>query len=209
MMIFKKAMPRRTFLRGVGASLALPLLDGMVPALASPRQAALWQPKRFSIVYAANGMIMNKWTPATTGSGFQMTPILEPLTDFRDNLLVLTGLTHIDGRAHPDESTGDHARAGATYLTGVHPRKTEGADTGAATTVDQIAAKVLGRETQLASLELCVDSPVLLGQCEAGYTCAYMNTICWSTPTTPVPMENRPRAVFEHLFGDNETNEPG
>jgi hypothetical protein len=208
MMIFKKAIPRRTFLRGVGAALALPLLDGMVPAMASPRQAKAWQPKRLSIVYAANGMIMNKWTPATTGASFEMTPILEPLTPFRDQLLVLTGLTHNEGRARPDESTGDHARAGATYLTGVHPRKTEGADTRAATTADQIVAKAFAEQTQLASLELCVDSPVLLGQCEAGYTCAYMNTICWSTPTTPVPMENRPRVVFEHLFGDNDSSDP-
>ena len=207
MMIFKKAIPRRTFLRGVGASLALPLLDGMVPVFASARQLSAWQPKRLSIVYAANGMIMSKWTPATTGSAFDMTPILQPLTPFRDRLLVLTGLTHNEGRAHPDESTGDHARAGATYLTGVHPRKTEGADTRAAMTADQIAAKAFGAETQLASLEICVDSPVLLGQCEAGYTCAYMNTICWSTPTTPVPMENRPRVVFEHLFGDNDSSD--
>jgi hypothetical protein len=137
-----------------------------------------------------------------------MTPILEPLTPFRKNLLVLTGLTQNEGRAHPDESTGDHARAGATYLTGVHPRKTEGADTRAATTADQIVAKAFAEQTQLASLELCVDSPVLLGQCEAGYTCAYMNTICWSTPTTPLPMENRPRVVFEHLFGDNDSSDP-
>ncbi len=206
MMVFKKAIPRRTFLRGVGASLALPLLDGMVPAFANPRELSAWRPKRLSIIYAANGMIMSKWTPARTGSGFEMTPILQPLTPFRDRLLIMTGLTHSEGRAHPDESTGDHARAGATYLTGVHPRKTEGADTRAATTADQIVAKALGAQTQLASLEICVDSPVLLGQCEAGYTCAYMNTICWSTPTTPVPMENRPRVVFERLFGDNDTS---
>src|SRR5438094_9889763 len=113
MMIFKKAIPRRTFLKGVGTSLALPLLDAMVPALATARQIAAWQPKRLSIIYAANGMIMSKWTPVTTGSSFDMTPILEPLTPFRDRLLVLTGLTHNEGRAHPDESTGDHARAGA------------------------------------------------------------------------------------------------
>ena len=208
MMIFKKAIPRRTFLRGMGATLALPLLDGMVPAMASPRARLGWQPKRLSIVYAANGMIMNKWTPATTGTDFELTPILEPLAPSRDHLLVLSGLTHNEGRARPDESTGDHARAGATFLTGVHPRKTEGADTQAATTADQIAAKALQGQTQLASLELCVDSPVLLGQCEAGYTCAYMNTICWSTPTTPVPMENRPRVIFERLFGDNDSTDP-
>ena len=207
-MIFKKAIPRRTFLQGAGAALALPLLDGMVPAMATSRQILAWQPKRLSIVYVANGMIMNKWTPATTGAGYEMTPILEPLTPFRDHLLVLSGLTHNEGRAHPDESTGDHARAGATYLTGVHPRKTEGADTRAAITADQLVAKAFAGQTQMDSLELCMDSPVLLGQCEAGYTCAYMNTICWSSPTTPVPMENRPRVVFEHLFGDNDSTDP-
>jgi hypothetical protein len=208
MMIFKKAMPRRTFLKGIGTTLALPLLDGMVPAMASARQTGPWQPKRLSVVYAANGMIMEKWTPATTGPDFEWTPILEPLKPFRDQLLVLTGLTHNEGRARPDESTGDHARAGATFLTGVHPRKTEGADTRAATTADQIVAKAFAGQTQMDSLELCVDSPVLLGQCEAGYTCAYMNTLCWSTPTTPLPMEDRPRVVFERLFGDNDSTDP-
>jgi hypothetical protein len=208
MMIFKKAIPRRTFLRGIGATIALPLLDSMVPAMAAPGASLAWQPKRLSIVYAANGMIMDKWTPMTTGTGFELTPILEPLAPFRDQLLVLSGLNHNEGRALPDESTGDHARAGATFLTGVHPRKTEGADTRAATTMDQIAAQALGGQTQWGSLEVCVDSPELLGQCEAGYTCAYMNTICWSTPTTPVPMENRPRVVFERLFGDNNNSDP-
>jgi hypothetical protein len=208
MMIFKKAIPRRTFLRGIGTTLALPLLDGMVPAMAATRQTSAKPVNRMSVVYVANGMIMPKWTPATEGAGFELTPILEPLASFRDQMLVLTGLTHNEGRARPEESTGDHARAGATYLTGVHPRKTEGADVRAAVSADQIAAKELGKYTQLASLELCVDNPVLLGQCEAGYTCAYMNTICWSTPTTPMPMENRPRAVFERLFGDNDSTDP-
>ena len=208
MMIFKRAIPRRTFLRGLGATLALPLLDGMVPAMAATRQTAAMPARRMSVVYIANGMIMPKFTPATEGAGYALTPILEPLAPFRDQMLVLSGLTHNEGRALPDESTGDHARAGATYLTGVHPRKTEGADTRAAVTADQIAAKELGKYTQLSSLELCLDNPVLLGQCEAGYTCAYMNSICWSSPTTPMPMENRPRAIFERLFGDNDSTDP-
>ena len=131
MMIFKKAIPRRTFLRGIGTTLALPLLDGMVPAMAATRQTV--KPiNRMSVVYCANGMIMPKWTPATEGAAFELTPILEPLAAFREQMLVLTGLTHNEGRARPEESTGDHARAGATYLTGVHPRKTEGADVQAA-----------------------------------------------------------------------------
>ena len=207
MMIFKKAIPRRTFLRGIGATVALPLLDGMVPAMAATRQTA--NPvKRFSCVYAANGMIMDKWTPAIEGAGFALTPILEPLAPFRDQMLVLSGLAHNAGRALPGESTGDHARAGATFLTGVHPKKTEGADTRAGISADQIAAKEFGKYTQQASLELCVDNPVLLGQCEVGYTCAYMNSLCWSSPTTPIPMENRPRVVFERLFGDNDSTDP-
>jgi hypothetical protein len=151
---------------------------------------------------------MNKWTPATEGAGFELTPTLEPLAPFRDSLLVLSGLNHESGRALSGENTGDHARAGASYLTGVHPKKTEGADTQAGISADQIAAKELGKHTQLASLELGVDSPELLGQCEAGYTCAYMNTICWRTPTTPMPVEDRPRAVFERLFGDNDSTDP-
>jgi hypothetical protein len=208
MMIFKKAIPRRAFLRGAGASLALPLLDSMIPALTASQLTPAKPVRRLSIVYIANGAIMEKWTPADTGAAFEMTPILEPLAPFRDRMLVITGLAQNAGRALPGENTGDHARAGATFLTGVHPRKTEGADTQAAVSVDQVAARHLGRETQLASLELCLDTPELLGQCEAGYTCAYMNTLCWRTPTTPMPMENRPRAVFERLFGDNDSTDP-
>jgi hypothetical protein len=208
MMIFKKAMPRRAFLRGVGSTLALPLFDAMVPALTASHLTPAKPVKRLSIVYIANGAIMEKWTPATEGANYELTPILEPLAPFKDRMLVLSGLAHNAGRALPGENTGDHARAGATFLTGVHPRKTEGADTQAAVSADQIVAKELGKETQLASLELCLDTPELLGQCEAGYTCAYMNTLCWRTPTTPMPMENRPRAVFERLFGDNDSTDP-
>ena len=208
MMIFKKSIPRRTFLRGMGTTLALPLLDGMVPAFAAMRQTAARPVPRFSIVYLPNGRIMNKWTPATDGAGFELTPILQPLAPFRDRMLVLTGLNHETGRALPGEAAGDHARAGATYLTGVHPRQTEGADVRAGVSADQIAARELGKHTQLASLELGVDAPDLLGQCEAGYTCAYMATISWRNETTPLPMENRPRVVFERLFGDSDSTDP-
>ena len=202
-MIFHKAIPRRTFLRGLGTTLALPLLDSMVPAFA--RAADTAAQKRLSIVYLPNGVMMDKWTPATEGANFALTPVLEPLAPFRNQMLVLTGLAQNTGRALAGENTGDHARAGATYLTGVHPRKTEGADTEAGVSMDQLVAQELGKQTQLASLELCMDTPELLGQCEAGYTCAYMNTICWRTPTTPMPMENRPRVVFERLFGDSDS----
>jgi len=204
--ITQKALHRRTILKGVGATLALPLLDAMVPALANAQ--ATKSPTRLSIVYLPNGIMMDKWTPATTGANYQLTPILEPLAAFKNQMLVLTGLAHSTGRALAGENTGDHARAGASYLSGVHPKKTEGADTEAGVSMDQIAAKELGKQTQFPSLELCVDSPELLGQCEAGYSCAYMNSICWRTPTTPMPMEDRPRRVFERLFGDAESTDP-
>ena len=209
MMIFKKAIPRRMFLRGVGTTLALPLLDGMIPAFAAPRQtAAARSPVRFSLVYLPNGRMMDHWTPTTVGAGFELSPTLAPLASFQDQMLVLSGLEHATGRALLGEDTGDHGRAGATYLTGVHPKKTEGADFRAGVSMDQIAARELGKHTQLGSLELCMDASDLLGQCEAGYTCAYMNTISWRTPTTPVAMENRPRLVFERLFGDNDSTDP-
>jgi hypothetical protein len=208
MMIFKKTIPRRTFLRGLGTTLALPLLDGMVPALTAQRNTAAKPATRLSIVYLPNGIIMDKWTPLAEGSNYELTPILQPLEPFRDRFLVLSGLAQKAGVALPGENTGDHARAGAAFLTGVHPRKTEGADTLAGISADQIAARELGKHTQLASLEIAMDSSDLLGQCEAGYTCAYMNTISWRTPTTPLPPENRPREVFERLFGDNDSNDP-
>src|SRR6185503_6800930 len=154
-------------------------------------------------------IMMDQWTPDTDGAGFKLKPIMEPLAAFQDRMLVISGLSHNHGgRALQGENTGDHARAGASYLTGVHPKKTEGADTLAGISMDQIAARKIGTQNQLTSLELCVDSPELLGQCEAGYSCAYMNSICWRTPTTPMPMENRPRVVFERLFGDSESTDP-
>jgi hypothetical protein len=208
MMIFKKAIPRRTFLHGVGTTLALPLLDAMVPALMAQSRTAAGRRPRLATVYLANGRLMDRWTPKTVGAGFEFTPTLEPLAPFRNQVLVLTGLNHEEGRAKLGESTGDHGRASSTYLTGVHPKKTEGADFRAGTSADQVAARELGKQTQLASLELSVDATDLLGQCEAGYTCAYMNTVSWRTPTTPLAMENRPRAVFERLFGDSESTTP-
>ena len=207
--ITQKALPRRTVLRGLGTTLALPLLDAMVPALARAQTAGK-PPTRLSTVYLPNGIMMDQWTPDSEGAGFKLKPILEPLAPFRDQMLILSGLSHNFGaRAQAGENTGDHARAGASYLSGVHPKKTEGADTAAGVSMDQIAAKQIGTQNQLPSLELCMDSPELLGQCEAGYSCAYMNSICWRTPTTPMPMEDRPRVVFERLFGDSESTDPG
>ena len=208
MIITKKALPRRTFLRGIGATLALPLLDSMVPALAAAPLAEAQSPTRLSFVYIPNGVIMDEWTPSTLGSNYELTSILEPLAPFRDDMMVLSGLAHRTGRAYDGEGPGDHARASATFLTGVHPKRTEGADLRSGTSIDQIVAREFRKHTQLASLEVALDSTDVVGTCDTGYSCAYSNTLCWSSPTTPIPMENKPRAVFERLFGDSTSTDP-
>jgi len=204
MIITRKPLPRRTFLRGVGATLALPLLDGMRPALAAGASSTAAGTKRLAIAYVPNGIQMEKWTPASAAGGFELTPTLEPLAQFHNRLTVVTGLANRPAFPETGEGTGDHVRAAATFLTGVHPKKTEGPDIRAGVSMDQIAARDLGRDTQLTSLELCLDSNELIGACEAGYSCAYANTLSWRNPTTPLPMENQPRAVFERLFGDSD-----
>jgi hypothetical protein len=206
MIITKKHLSRRTILRGFGASLALPLLDGMVPALSALSQTAARGVRRMAVVYVPNGMMMPDWTPKGEGAGFEFSPILTPLQAYRDKLVVISGLADKHGWPTADEGAGDHARAAATFLTGVHAKKTEGSDIQAGISMDQIAAGTLGQETQLASLELALESVELLGSCDAGYSCAYANTIAWRSPTTPLPMENDPRAVFERLFGADGTD---
>jgi hypothetical protein len=199
----KKTLSRRTILRGAGAVVALPLLDSMTPALRSAPAPVT----RAAFLYTANGIIMKDWTPSAEGAGFEFTPTLKPLEPFRDHVLVLTGLEHHNGESLGD-GAGDHARAGATWLTGVHPKKTEGADIRNATTVDQILAKEIGSQTPLPSLELGLEDVRLVGGCDTGYSCAYSNTISWNSPTSPIPYETNPRAVFERLFGDGETTDP-
>jgi hypothetical protein len=205
-MIFKKAIPRRTFLKGVGATLALPLLDGMVPAMAAVGDSK--RVNRLSFVYVPNGIIMDKFTPKTEGAGFEMTPILEQIAPFRDQMLVLSGLDCKHANPQPGEGGGDHERGSGAFLTGSHPKKTGGADIRAGISVDQIAAMELGKQTELASLELTLDFAEFVGGCDPGYSCAYTNTLCWRSPTTPMPMENNPRAVFERLFGSSDTTDP-
>jgi hypothetical protein len=208
MMIFKKAIPRRTFLRGMGATFALPLLDGMVPAFASSSDSAAKAPVRLGIVYVPDGMWpMDQWTPKTEGAGFELSPTLEPLARFRDRILVLTGLAQKEALTKPGEATADHSCAFATYLTGVHPKQTLGKDFRVGVSMDQVAAEQLGKETQLASLELSLFTTDLVGTCETGQTCTYLTTLSWRTPTTPMPMENRPRALFERLFGDSDSTD--
>jgi hypothetical protein len=209
MMIFKKAVPRRAFLRGLGAQLALPLLDGMIPAFAGPLDSAAKPTTRLSVVYIPTGLIMDKWTPAAEGKGFELTPIMEPLALFRDRFVVLSGLAlkNADALFPGEGAVGNHSRASSAFLSGVHPKKTEGADLEAGATVDQIVAQEFGKHTALPSLELAMEDE-LVGECERGYSCAYLNTISWRSPTTPMPMETQPRVVFERLFGEGDTD-PG
>ena len=202
-MITGRALPRRTFLRGVGTAVALPFLDAMTPAFAAPSAGVT----RVAFVYTANGVIMQDWTPAQEGAGFAFTKTLKPVEPFRDQLLVVSGLAHRNGEALGD-GPGDHARAGASWLTGVHPKKTQGADIRNGMSVDQMLALAIGRSTPLPSLELGLQDVRMVGGCDSGYSCAYSNTISWSSPTTPLPYESNPRRVFERLFGDGETTDP-
>ena len=198
MVILKKSIPRRTFLQGVGASLALPVLDAMTAALAAESA----RPIRMAFIEVPNGIMMDKWTPTTEGAGFALTPILEPLAQFRDRMLVLSGLDQNQSKALATEVGGDHPRACTAWLTGTHAKMTSGADLRAGISVDQVAAREFGKYTQLASLEVGLESAEVVGACESAYGCAYYNTISWRNDTTPLPMENRPRAIFERLFGD-------
>ena len=206
-MITKKTLPRRTVLRGLGASLSLPLLDGMVPALEATRNTAAAPVRRFGAVYVPNGVEMRAWTPPGPAGPLELTPVLEPLAPVREHVNVLSGLADKVAIPREGEGVGDHARAASTWLTGVHVKKTEGPDIQAGTSMDQIAARAFGQETQLTSLELAIDSVEVLGACDQGYSCAYVNTIAWRNPTTPLPMENNPRAVFERLFGATDSTD--
>jgi hypothetical protein len=199
MVITRKSIPRRAFLRGTGAALALPVLDAMTPAFAIEAK----RPIRMSFIEVPNG-IMNlngEWTPKTVGADFELTQTLQPLASFRDRMLVLSGLDQQQSAGLAFEVGGDHPRACTAWLTGTHAKMTSGADLHAGTSADQIAAREFGKYTQLASLEIGLETPEVVGACESAYGCAYYNTISWRNETTPLPMENRPRAIFERLFG--------
>jgi hypothetical protein len=206
MMITRKSISRRALLQGMGASLALPLLDAMIPAMAATRLTSAKPAVRLGFVYVPNGIIQKGWLPAQTGTGYEFLSTMKPLEPFRDKMLVLSNLMQRGGRALGD-GAGDHARAGASWLTGVHPKKTEGSDITAGISADQIAARELGKVTQLGSLEMGLEEPNLAGGCDSGYSCAYTNTVSWRTPTTPNPVEINPRAVFERLFGDGDSTD--
>jgi hypothetical protein len=190
-------LSRRTVLRGLGATMALPMLDAMTPALA---RAGATRPVRLAFTYVPNGVTLADWTPKGTGAGYELSRILEPLAPFREDMLVLSGLAAENAKALGD-GPGDHARAGACFLTGVHPRKTAGANIQNGISADQIAAQVVGKETRLASLELGCEESRTVGNCDSGYSCAYTNSISWRTATTPMPPETNPRSAFERLFG--------
>jgi len=202
MVIRKIALPRRTFIRGIGATLALPLLDAMVPAMSAISRAA----PRFAAIYVGNGANMNDWTPASDGANFAFSPILKPLEAFRDKTIVLTGLDNFPATDQGD-SGGQHPRAAPAFMSCVHPKQTEGADVRAGTTIDQMIAEHIGGDSRLASLELAVDRNDVVGACDHGYACAYMNSMSWKTPTMPLPAETSPRFAFERLFGSGDTAE--
>ncbi|HUF71777.1 MAG TPA: DUF1552 domain-containing protein [Gammaproteobacteria bacterium] len=193
MFIAKKHLPRRTFLRGAGATLALPLLDAMVPAFGQVQAPG----PRLGFIYFPHGAIMNRWTPDTTGRGFEFKDILALLEPYRDRLSIVSGLHH-----RAADSTAVHSLSPTTWLSGVRPKPTQGVDAYAGVTADQIAAQYIGQDTILPSMELATeDHSGLIGACDRDFGCIYMNTLSWRTPTTPMPMEINPRKVFERMFG--------
>ncbi|MBS1812913.1 MAG: DUF1552 domain-containing protein [Acidobacteria bacterium] len=202
MIITKKQLSRRTLLKGLGVTVALPLLDAMTPALATAAEKVK-APTRLFFGAVPNGIEMKAWTPTGLGKDFEFTRILKPLEAFREDLLVITGLAHRTGAS---KEAGDHARAGGNYLTGVHPKRTTGADIEVGISVDQVAAQALGHKTRLASLELGCEATRMVGSCDAGYSCAYQNSLAWRTPSTPMPPEINPRMVFERLYGSLESS---
>lgn len=225
--ITRKHLSRRTFIRGVGATIALPLLDSMLPAMARASQvAAVKAPNRLGFAYIPNGVTMPSWMPTGDGSAYEFSRILKPFETYRKDLTIVSGLGHAQPRPprerEPDElpatpppaakdgepltpgQPGGHATAGSLYLTGVRPKKTIGLDVQSGTSVDQIVAAAVGGQTRLPSLELSCDDTRSVGNCDGGYSCVYNNTICWRNPNSPLPPETNPRMVFERLFGTED-----
>jgi len=208
MIITKKALSRRTVLRGIGASLALPYLDAMVPAL---RAVTTKPTQRFGFFYMPNGVAMNHtgvnyWKPQTVGPDFEFSPILSPLESYRQQVMVISGL-HNRAAESLGDGNGDHTRSTASWLTGTHIKRTEGSDLRAGTSLDQVIASRYKKDTPLPSLELAILPNSVTGGCDTGYSCAYGTTLSWSSPTTPLPTQSSPRLVFEQLFGDGGSAE--
>ena len=196
MIITKKALPRRTFLRGAGTMLALPLLDAMVPAMTALAATPASPVRRLGFIYVPMGSNLSQWTPSATGRITELSPTLGSLAPFLDQLTVISNLENKNGY-----STGNHATSNSSYLSCVKAKMTEGTDYELGTTVDQIAAQQIGKDSQLPSLELATDLLTNTGNCDNGYACVYMTNMSWSSPTTPLPTEGHPRVVFDRLFG--------
>lgn len=198
-----RSLTRRTFLRGLGTSMALPLLDAMAPVRSLAASAGK-DPLRMAFMFVPNGMHMPDWTPAQEGSHFELPKILKTMEPIKRDITVLSGLTNDKGRGNGD-GPGDHARSAGVFLTGVQPLKSEGAEIRAGISADQVAAQAIGHETKFASLELGTEKGRQSGKCDSGYACSYSNNISWRDSTTPMTKETNPRLVFERLFGnDNE-----
>jgi hypothetical protein len=207
MFITKLSLPRRTFLRGAGSLVALPLLEAMVPAFTALAQTPARSRTRLGFVYIPNGVVLNTWTPVGQGSALELSPTLLPLQGVLDRTTVISGLGSKPAEAQGDGS-GDHARGSAAWLSGMHAKRTEGADIEGGKTIDQIAADKLGGDTQFPSLELAIDDvSQFVGSCDSGYACSYTNTLSWRTPNTPLPMQTNPRVVFDRIFGDASSAE--
>jgi hypothetical protein len=204
MIVSKKAIPRRTILRGMGSMLALPLLDSMMPALSALQRTAAAPINRFGVMYVPNGMIMKNYLPLTEGAAFELTPTLSALAPFREHVLVLSGLECIPTPGRPG---GAHAKASTRFLTDVSPPLSE-TWLDAGISMDQILAQETGRQTQVASLELAMESGETAGACDTGFACPYTNTISWKAQNTPLPTQHNPRVVFERLFGDSSSTDP-
>src|SRR6185312_5062934 len=204
MLITRKAIPRRMVLRGLGATMALPLLDAMVPSLTALQKTAAKPITRFGVMYVPNGMVMEQWTPAAEGVGFELTPTLAPLAPYKEDLLVLSNLACVPTPGRPG---GAHAKASTRFLTDVSPPTSE-TWLDAGVSMDQILARETGKHTQLASLELAIENGETAGACDVGFACAYTNTISWKSANTPLVTQNNPRVVFERLFGDTGNTDP-
>jgi len=197
---------RRTFLKGLGAAVSLPMLESMNPVRALAGAASAKPPVRMAFMFVPNGVHMEEWKPAATGAHHDLPRILKPLTPVKHDLCVLSGLTQDKGRANGD-GAGDHARSAGVFLTGVQPLKSEGSEIRAGVSVDQFAAQRMGHETRFASLELGTERGRQSGKCDSGYSCAYSNNVSWRDGTTPMAKETNPRLVFERLFGNGPKSE--
>ena len=208
MFITQKAMSRRTVLRGLGATVALPFLDSMVPAWSAAARATQAMPRRFTVMYVAHGYSPGYWLPDTQGTDYALTQPLQPLAKFRDRMLLLSGIDNDVALQRPADPRGGHGRMVPGFMCGVHAKPTQGVYFEAGISIDQIAANHIGQDTVLPSLQLTLEPIDFAGTCDSGYSCAYTNTLSWRTSTLPLPMQDNPRAVFERLFGDTGSTDP-